>query len=430
MRESFSPDNTIFVQLCFEGTDPYSQAGGLGTRVVNMGEALAEQGFETHLFFIGDPDLPHEESRCGGRYVWRRWCQWISRHHPAGVYDGEEGKLADYAGSVPRFVCESIALPAAARGKRLVVIAEDWHTAGALCNLSDLLHAHGIRDRAVLMWNANNTMGFHRIDWRRLGFVATITAVSRFMKHIMWPLGVDAVSVPNGIPARMLKKPDPKSVRALQKAFKDRGADLALLKIGRFDPAKRWMMAAEAVGLLKREGVRPLFLVRGGIEPHGGEVMARAAELGLMAHDIVLPGRPSVEQCIEAVRSAPPEADLLHMRFFLPEEFVRLLYRCCHAVFANSGFEPFGLVGLEVMAAGGIAFTGSTGEDYVIPFVNAISCESSDPREMVAYLRWLNENPDAVASIKREAARTAAHFTWDAVITNLLNRIDFIASRA
>jgi glycosyltransferase involved in cell wall biosynthesis len=429
MFEPITPDNTIFVQLCFEGTDPYSQAGGLGTRVVNMGEALAEQGFETHLFFIGDPHMPAEETKCNGRYVWHRWSQWISKHHPAGVYDGEEGKLTDYSGSVPVHVYDRIARPAAAAGKRLVVIAEDWHTVDALCNLSDRLHEHGIRMDATLMWNANNTMGFHRINWNRLRYVATITAVSRFMKHTMWPVGVDAISIPNGIPRRMLKKPDPKDVRKLQKVFKDRGADLALLKIGRFDPAKRWMMATEAVALLKRGGVRPLFMVRGGIEPHGAEVLERAAQLGLNVHDIVLPGRPTVDECIDAVRTAPAHADVLHLRFFLPEEFVRLLYRCCHAVFANSGFEPFGLVGLEVMGAGGIAFTGSTGEDYVMPFVNAVSCESSDPREMVAYLRWLNQNPDAVTAIKREAARTAAHFTWDNAINNLLRRIEFIATQ-
>jgi hypothetical protein len=37
------------------------------------------------------------------------------------------------------------------------------------------------------------------------------------------------------------------------------------------------------------------------------------------------------------------------------------------AVFANSGHEPFGLVGLETMAAGGVACTGCSGEDYAIP---------------------------------------------------------------
>ncbi len=42
-----------------------------------------------------------------------------------------------------------------------------------------------------------------------------------------------------------------------------------LLKIGRFDPDKRWMSAAEAVERLKGLGVPVLWLMRGGMEPHG-----------------------------------------------------------------------------------------------------------------------------------------------------------------
>jgi len=58
---NITPSSAIFVLLSFEGPDPYSQAGGLGTRMNNLAEALAGLGFETHLFFIGDPELPGEE---------------------------------------------------------------------------------------------------------------------------------------------------------------------------------------------------------------------------------------------------------------------------------------------------------------------------------------------------------------------------------
>jgi hypothetical protein len=49
-----------------------------------------------------------------------------------------------------------------------------------------------------------------------------------------------------------------------------------------------------------------------------------------------------------------------------------VLFSGSAAVLANSGREPFGLVGLETMAAGGVACTGSTGEDYVVPGQNAL----------------------------------------------------------
>jgi hypothetical protein len=46
-----------------------------------------------------------------------------------------------------------------------------------------------------------------------------------------------------------------------------------LFKIGRFDPDKRWMLAAEAVARLKGLDVPVLWLVRGGMEPHGRDVL-------------------------------------------------------------------------------------------------------------------------------------------------------------
>ena len=42
--------------VSFEGPDAYSRAGGLATRVEGLAETLAALGFETHLWFIGDPD--------------------------------------------------------------------------------------------------------------------------------------------------------------------------------------------------------------------------------------------------------------------------------------------------------------------------------------------------------------------------------------
>lgn len=426
MQTKISPETTIFIALSFEGPDPYSQAGGLGTRMNNLCESLAEQGYETHLFFVGDPSLPGEESRVGGRYVLHRWCQWLSHHHPGGVYDNEDSKVTDYTWTVPAYVLNHIARPAAGAGKRIVVMAEEWHTADALMGLSDVLHQHGLLHMATLLWNANNTMSFHRINWGRLTYVAHVTAVSKFMKHVMWGQGINAIVVPNGIPERMLTPSDPETVFKLRGALKGRGTDLAVLKIGRFDPAKRWIMAVETVARLKARGIRTTFLVRGGMEPHGADVFRRAAELGLSVQDVTAK-RPNLDKCIDLIGHAP-QADILNLRFFLPEEFVMLLYQVTDCVFANSGFEPFGLVGLEVMAAGGIAFTGATGEDYVTPFVNAISVETDDPREMESYLSWLHENPERKEDIKKRARETARDYIWPTVIRNLVQRIEFLSS--
>lgn len=85
MLQTMSPEKTVFVVLSFEGPDPYSQAGGLGVRVSKLSQALAEQGYETHLFFVGDPEKEGMETAYEGRLILHRWCQWISEYHPFGV---------------------------------------------------------------------------------------------------------------------------------------------------------------------------------------------------------------------------------------------------------------------------------------------------------------------------------------------------------
>ena len=49
--------------LAFEGPDAYARAGGIASRVTGLAEALAAAGCETHLWFIGDPELPGHETR-------------------------------------------------------------------------------------------------------------------------------------------------------------------------------------------------------------------------------------------------------------------------------------------------------------------------------------------------------------------------------
>ncbi|GFP26185.1 hypothetical protein HKBW3S25_01675 [Candidatus Hakubella thermalkaliphila] len=203
--KKITPDNSVFVILSFEGPDLYSQAGGLGFRVTELSEALAKKGFETHVIFVGDPYKPAVETLNQKRLILHRWSQWISKYYPLGVYQGEEEKLYDYNESVPYFVLDEIARPAVKEKKKLVVLAEEWHTAECVMRLSDLLHYFGLRDKAVIFWNANHTMSFDRINWGRLAFVATLTTVSRFMKHYMWDMGLNPIVIPNGVPDRMFR---------------------------------------------------------------------------------------------------------------------------------------------------------------------------------------------------------------------------------
>jgi hypothetical protein len=86
------------------------------------------------------------------------------------VYDGEEGKRTDLASSLPPFLLREELLPhLKGTGRRAVVLAEEWHTVDAVLNLDRLLRHAGLRHLVHIFWNANNTFGFHRVDWRRLG---------------------------------------------------------------------------------------------------------------------------------------------------------------------------------------------------------------------------------------------------------------------
>ncbi len=260
-----TPETLEFVLLSFEGPDQYSMAGGLGVRMKELAIELARQGFRTHLIFIGDPDLPARESPAENLTL-HRWGQWLSAHYRGGVYQGEESKLIDWNEQLPGYVVNELVKPAVKAGRLTAILAEEWHTAYSTCQLSDRLWAEGVRDKAVLLWNANNTIGFDRIDWRRLDFCSQITTVSRYMKHVMWDRAVNPLVIPNGIPGDRVQRADPEMVAGLRAAFP--GREL-VFKIGRFSPDKRWHMALDALAEEKRAGHDIATVIRGGIEPHG-----------------------------------------------------------------------------------------------------------------------------------------------------------------
>jgi glycosyltransferase involved in cell wall biosynthesis len=411
------------VLLSFEGPDEYSRAGGLGVRETELGRTLARLGHETHLFFVGDPTLPGDETGVGGSLHLHRWSQWISVYHPGGVYDGEQGKKLDWDASIPDHVADRIVEPALKAGFRVAVIGEDWQTADSIVALEAGLRTRGLRDRVVLAWNANNVYGNWRIDWPALNRAATILTVSRYMKFLLWREGVNAIVVPNGIPKESIRDPGIEEVATLREAA---WGEPFLFKIGRFDPDKRWLMAIEAAAILKHEGRRVRLLTRGGREPHGADVLVRARELGMKVAEIRR--ARSVDELGRAMVAAP-QADVLNVVTFLPDELLAPIYHAADAVLANSGHEPFGLVGLEVMAAGGLAVTGSSGEDYAEPFRNALVMETDDPHELAAMLRLIRRDAKLATSLRKNGRATARDFTWDHVVPQLMARLELAAAR-
>ncbi len=411
-----------FHALSFEGPDGYARAGGLASRIDGLTRGLVDLGFETHLWFLGDPDLPGHEDR-GGLGL-HRWCQWISRYHPRGVYDGEDGKVADYAASLPRHLVREHIAPHVASGGRAVVLAEEWHTVAAVRELDRLLRASGLRERVAILWNANNVFGFERIDWDALRAAATVTTVSRYMRHWMAGIGVDALAIPNGLAPDAFDAPDGEGVAEIRRRFRDR---TALVKMARFDPDKNWLASVALVGELKRAGWRPLFVARGGSEAHGSEVFAAARAAGLRIAERRA-ARAGVGGLLDAL-TAVDDADMVVLHAHVCVESRRVLFRGADAVLANSSHEPFGLVGLETMAAGGLAVTGCSGEDYAVPGRNAIVLQTSDPREFVGLYKKLRSDPREERALRRAARRTAREYAWtDVLRRHVLPRLDLLES--
>jgi glycosyltransferase involved in cell wall biosynthesis len=331
------------------------------------------------------------------------------------VYDGEEGKRADYAASLPPFLFHEVLLPHLQRGGRAVVLAEEWHTVDAVLHLDWLLRSAAVRHQVTMFWNANNTFSFERIAWDRLPTTAVITTVSRYMKHLMWDYGVDPLVIPNGLTADALVPPDRETVAALRARLRHR---TVLSKVARWDPDKRWLLAIKTVRVLKDQGWQPLLLARGGVEAHGTEVLAAAAAAGLRVVERTSP-TPGVRGLLQAVEGVHG-ADMIRLRSALDAESCRVLFRGSAAVLANSGREPFGLVGLETMAAGGVACTGCTGEDYVVPGQNALVLETSDPWEFVSLFRELRANPSQERALRRAGRATAERYAWAHIVQRLL----------
>jgi glycosyltransferase involved in cell wall biosynthesis len=423
MNFKIKPENVEFVVLSFEGPDPYAMSGGLGTRVRGLSGNLAKLGYKTHLIFIGDPDMPGIEKRFDDKLTYYRWGQWLSSYYSDGVYDGEEEKVKDFNTSIPFYVTENIIKPAVENNKLVVIMAEEWHTAQAVINLSNYLHYIGLRDKVIMLWNANNIYSFHRINWGALNYVSHITTVSKYMKHQMWNYGINPTVIPNGIPDNFFNNVDSNKYNNFIQDCT--GADITLFKVGRFSPDKRWHMAIQALSLLKKRGVKSSLLMKGGSEPFGGEVFHEINRLGLKSVNIH-PRKNAVDSLVEDL-SAAPRADIYNIIPFMQESMLKPLYADTSAVLANSGHEPFGLVGLEVMACKGISFLGSTGEDYAIPFKNSIVLETDEPEEIVSYVHLLHRNPQRNMEIRKMARSTAKCYSWKNIIQgNLLARLIYL----
>jgi glycosyltransferase involved in cell wall biosynthesis len=418
-----SPLPLAFALISMEGPDQYSQAGGLGVRVTQLSRALAAADYPTRVYFLGDPQLPAAES--WGEVELCRLAQEISREFPGGVYQGEMLKVSYLADRFPPQLVTDWVLPQLEAGRLPVLLFEEWQTAAWARGTFEMLWERGLADRCLLLWNANNQFGFERVDWVGLDQAAAITTISRHMRLLVEGFGVDPIVIPNGIPEEHLLPVDQAAVAALRRAA---GGRQVLLKVGRFHRDKGWIQAVKALGELRAAG-RPLrMLARGGNERYRQEVMGAAAQAGLRVER----WEEEIHQVGDLVQAleATPEVDLLELVRFLPEELLPLLYASSLAVLANSGFEPFGLVGLETMASCGLAVVGATGEDYARHLHNSVVIETSDPSELAQAIATVAADPERAERIRLAGREMAGAYCWPQVIEgDFLPRLSLLARR-
>jgi glycosyltransferase involved in cell wall biosynthesis len=418
MQHAISP---VFVVISFEGPDLWSQAGGLGVRVTGLAQTLAEQGHDILVFFMGDPTLPGEERR--GNLVLHRWSQWISGYHHGGVYDGEEDKRDDLNRSLPEYLTDRVLVPALREGRTPIVLLEEWQTAECACLISDCLAAAGLRDRVILTWNANNAYSFDRIDWPRLAVSSTVTTVSRYMRSIIRARGVDALVLPNGIPDRLTRPVSRLDVKRWRAAFDQRQF---FFKMARWGVDKGWHQAVDAIRLLRERGSRALLVARsGGPAANGDGLDQVAADRGLRVM-AVRDGEQFYDAAAEASQSG---VDVLSLHFGVSENLARGMYAAADGVLANSVSEPFGLIGLEAMAAGGLVYTGGTGEDYAVSGHNAVVLETLEPTEIADRAGEMERTPTRAQKMRRAARVSARSYSWTQSTALLLRLLQNQARR-
>jgi len=290
-----------------------------------------------------------------------------------------------------------------------VLLFEDWQTAAAASGTAVALAARGLS--APIFWNANNTYGFGRIDFPILRRLASITTISRYMRMELAKVDVEAAILPNGIADRWLETVLAADPATLRKSF---GPRPTFVKVARFDRDKRWLWAVDAIAAMRNAGMHPRFVMRGSRSDYADVVGARIRANGLTVERLALPTTAEPADLASAISTATE--DVVFLDFFVSERTLRALYAAADGVLANSEKEPFGLVGLEVMACGGIAYVGRTGEDYAVPFGNSVVVQSDDPRELMTAHQTLRDDPKLAQALRADGLVTARRFAWPRIL--------------
>jgi glycosyltransferase involved in cell wall biosynthesis len=236
---------------------------------------------------------------------------------------------------------------------------------------------------------------------------------------------VDAQVIPNGIPAELLTAMPRAGARSAMGMLPRGSTTNLFFKMARWEREKGWGQALGAVGELRRRGRYPLLVARAGGPSATAEGLRDAATARGLRVAEVYDEAALVSQLIDSSR----RVDVISLRFGVTTTLARKLFAASDAVLANAVYEPFGLVGLEAMAAGGMTYTGGTGEDYAVDGRNAVVLQTLDPDEVATRWEELDRAPARASRIRRAARATARDYSWERIAAVLLERIAIQAAK-
>ncbi|MFB0519951.1 MAG: glycosyltransferase, partial [Desulfatiglandales bacterium] len=280
----------------------------------------------------------------------------------------------------------------------------------------------------------NEIYGFEQIDWDYLSRATTITVVSEYMKQIMLKRSINPVVIANGIPEALLEEVSKADISRMRETL-----DTATIftKVARWREDKGWKPAVRAIHNLNKLGESSKLLAHPAMESDRQKITHQAKSLGLVMKNIYLDGDPK-KHYLRAVSkqdftpyfealSQGSTADILNLLFPLPPSFLRVLYQASDVVLASSGHDPFGLAGMEAIAAGAVVFTSRSAEGHAEHMGNAIVLNNYNAEEIQFYASHLRMHPEKIDMIRASARQTAEQWTWQEVARRLLYKLEYQA---
>jgi 1,4-alpha-glucan branching enzyme len=352
---------------------PPNNVGGLGRHVHDLGAALAAEGHQVSVITLADSGAAPGAEQVSDMQVLRvarppesgHFFAWVYRMNQAMV-EAAEGLVAD--GSTFDVVHSHDWLT----GQAGMALKARWGTAlAATIHATEKGRNGGIHEPIQ--------QAIHEEEWLLTAAADQVITVSQAMaREVESGFRVKPTVIYNGVslPARAVAAP----------AEQPDGP--YCFYIGRLVPEKGVQVAIQALAFMQQRA----HLVVAGRGPMEAELrqLARAWGLENRVHFV---GR---------VSEAEKDAWLQHAA----------------AGLVPSLYEPFGIVALEVMAAGVPVVVGDTGglAEIVTHARDGMKVAPGDPGALAVLLDWLIANPDEAAALGAAGRATAVRrFGWSAI---------------